>query len=110
MIIDKEDKFRFMTSGERPLMFYKFNQTMFCPFQNKIPIQNKLSGQIQLEAIPCNECCPHFSVINTLADPKTDEILFYDVKLTCATPIEIRLKVDDKPNTISSSNIHLTSN
>lgn len=94
-IIDKPDNFRYKTTGERPLMFHKFNQTIMCPFQNKLPIVNKLTGQMQLEAIPCNETCPHFTVVNTLKDMAQDEILFFDIDLTCANrPKEIRLQVE----------------
>jgi hypothetical protein len=91
----KNDTERYKTTGERPLLFHKFKQTIFCPFQAKLPLQNKLTGQLQLEATPCNELCPHFNVVETLVNTANDEINFIDICITCSgTPANIRLVVE----------------
>lgn len=90
-----DDLERYKTTGERPLLFHKYQQTIFCPFQAKLPLQNKLTGQLQLEATPCNELCPHFNVIEKLIDVKTKQEMFIDISLTCGNmPRNMRLVVE----------------
>jgi hypothetical protein len=79
----RNDPERYKTTGERPLLFHKYKQTIFCPFQAKLPLQNKLTGQLQLEATPCNELCPHFTIVETLVDAETNQEKFIDICLTC---------------------------
>jgi len=100
----KTDPERYKTTGERPLLFHKHKQTIFCPFQAKLPLQNKLTGALQLEATPCNELCPHFTVIETLVDEADNQEKFIDICLTCSgTPVNIRLVVEqDKAKEFAS--------
>lgn len=93
----KPDAERFKTTGERPLIYHKFKQTVFCPFQNKLPLVNKLTGAMQLEATPCNELCPHFNVIETLNDAATNEVKFIDISISCSgTATNLRLVVEQE--------------
>ena len=89
------DAERYKTTGQRPLIFHKYKQTIFCPYQAKLPLQNKLTGQLQLEATPCNELCPHFTIVETLNDTATNEEKFIDICITCSgNPTNIRLVVE----------------
>ena len=98
------EKERYKTTGERPLIYHKYKQTIFCPFQAKLPLQNKLTGQLQLEATPCNELCPHFTVHESLIDIITNEEKFIDISISCgAKPVEMRLVVEqDKAKEFAS--------
>jgi|688.fasta_scaffold467785_2 hypothetical protein len=100
----QSDKARYKTTGERPLMFHKYNQIIMCPFQSKLPIVNKLTGQMQLEATPCNELCPHFAIVETLNDSETGEEMYIDISITCSgTPVNTRLVVEqDKAKEFAS--------
>lgn len=100
----KPDLERYRSTGERPLLYYKHKQTILCPYANKLPLVNKLTGQMTLEATPCSELCPHFTVIETLNDTQTDEIKFIDIALTCGAGTKnIRLAIDqEKSNKIAT--------
>lgn len=98
------DSARYKTTGERPLIYYKYNQTILCPWQNKLPLVNKLTGQMQMEATPCNELCPHFNLVETLNDAATNEEKFIDIQITCSGNAKnIRLVVEqDKAKEFTS--------
>jgi hypothetical protein len=39
---------------------YKNNSPAICPFPNRIVIPNRLTGELDLNAQPCNNSCPLF--------------------------------------------------
>lgn len=95
----KQDPERYRTTGERPLMYYKFKSTILCPYANKLPIVNKLTGQMTLEATPCSELCPHFKVQDILIDTETNQEMYFDIDITCGCkPVNIRLVIDQEKN------------
>jgi len=101
------DTARYKTTGERPLIFYKYQQTILCPWQNKLPLVNKLTGQMQMEATPCNELCPHFNLLETLNDSETNEEKFIDIQITCSgAPKNIRLVVEQEKAKEFTSLLH----
>lgn len=57
------------TTGERPIILTRGGSVITCPFATKIPLmEGTLTKQLRIEAQPCWELCPHFSIEKQQSD------------------------------------------